>query len=136
MTPGEVLQIGQDALWVILKIGVPMMLAALSIGLIVSFIQALTQIQEMTLSFVPKIVGIFALLVVLLPYFGSVLNSFTLQIFDKPSPPSPPPELRLPVDRVRTVRNLIIVRLRASCSACHVRPWPCRTGWTLAHCTW
>ncbi len=83
MTPGEVLQIGQEALWVILKIGVPMMLAALGIGLIVSFVQALTQIQEMTLSFVPKIVGIFALMVMLLPYFGSIMNSFTLQIFDK-----------------------------------------------------
>ena len=56
MTPGEVLQIGQEALWIILKIGVPMMLAALIIGLLVSFVQALTQIQEMTLSFVPKII--------------------------------------------------------------------------------
>ncbi len=83
MAPGEVLQIGQEALWVILKIGVPMMLVALGIGLFVSFIQALTQIQEMTLSFVPKIIGIFALMVLLLPYFGSVMNSFTLQIFDK-----------------------------------------------------
>ena len=83
MAPGEVLQIGQEALWVILKIGIPLMLAALGIGLVVSFIQALTQIQEMTLSFVPKIIGIFTLLVMLLPYYGSILQSFTLQIFDK-----------------------------------------------------
>lgn len=83
MTPGEVLQIGQEALWIILKIGVPMMLVALGIGLVVSFIQALTQIQEMTLSFVPKIIGMFIVMVILLPYFGSVLNTFTLQIFDK-----------------------------------------------------
>jgi flagellar biosynthetic protein FliQ len=83
MTPGEVLQIGQEALWIILKIGVPMMLAALIIGLLVSFVQALTQIQEMTLSFVPKIIGMFLILVMLLPYFGSTLQSFTLQLFDK-----------------------------------------------------
>ncbi len=83
MTAGEVLQIGQEALWIILKIGVPMMLVALGVGLIVSFIQALTQIQEMTLSFVPKMIGMFLLLVVLLPYFGSVLHTFTLQLFDK-----------------------------------------------------
>lgn len=83
MTPGEVLQIGQEALWIILKIGVPMMLAALIIGLLVSFVQALTQIQEMTLSFVPKIIGMFLIMVMLLPYFGSTLQSFTLQLFDK-----------------------------------------------------
>ncbi len=83
MTPGEVLQIGQEALWIILKIGVPMMLVALGIGLLVSFVQALTQIQEMTLSFVPKIIGMFLIMVMLLPYFGSTLHSFTLQLFDK-----------------------------------------------------
>lgn len=83
MTPGEVLQITQETLWVILKIGLPLMLAALVIGLIISFFQALTQIQEMTLSFVPKLVGIFGLMIVLMPFFGSVLYSFTLQIFDK-----------------------------------------------------
>ncbi len=83
MTPGEVLQIGQEALWVILKIGLPMMLTALCVGLVVSFVQALTQIQEMTLSFVPKILSMFAVLLILLPYFGSVIQSFTLMIFDK-----------------------------------------------------
>lgn len=83
MTPGEVLGIGQEALWIILKIGLPMMLTALFVGLIISFVQALTQIQEMTLSFVPKIVSMFAMLIFLLPYFGSVINTFTLQIFDK-----------------------------------------------------
>ena len=83
MTAGEVLQLGQEALWVILKIGLPLMLAALFLGLIISFIQALTQIQEMTLSFVPKIVGIFVLMLVLFPYFGTTLQSFTEVIFDK-----------------------------------------------------
>lgn len=83
MTAGEVLQIGQEALWVILKIGLPMMLTALVIGLIISFIQALTQIQEMTLSFVPKIVGMFAVMLILMPFFGSTLQNFTHLIFDK-----------------------------------------------------
>lgn len=83
MTAGEVLQLGQEALWVILKLSVPLMLAALSIGLVVSFIQALTQIQEMTLAFVPKIIIIFGLMVIMLPYFGETLNAFSMEIFDK-----------------------------------------------------
>ena len=83
MTAGEVLQIGQEALWVILKIGLPLMLTALFLGLIISFIQALTQIQEMTLSFVPKIVGMFIVMLILFPFFGSTMQNFTHVVFDK-----------------------------------------------------
>lgn len=83
MTAGEVLQLGQEALWAILKIGLPMMLTALIIGLVISFIQALTQIQEMTLSFVPKIVGMFFIMIILFPFFGSVLQEFTNLVFDR-----------------------------------------------------
>lgn len=83
MIPGEVLQISQGALWTILKIALPLLLTALVVGLVISFIQALTQIQEMTLSFIPKIIALFIMMVFLFPYFGSTLNTFTLEIFDK-----------------------------------------------------
>ena len=83
MSSGEVLQLGQEALWVILKIGLPLMVTALVIGLVISLIQALTQIQEMTLSFVPKIVGMFVVMLLLFPFFGIVMQGFTLLIFDK-----------------------------------------------------
>ena len=83
MTPGEVLQISQGALWTILKISLPLLLTALIVGLIISFIQALTQIQEMTLSFIPKIISLFLVMVLLFPFLGGILNTFTMEIFDK-----------------------------------------------------
>lgn len=83
MTPDEVLQIGQEALWVSLKLALPMMGTALIVGLVISFFQALTQIQEMTLSFIPKILSIFTIMFILMPFFGSTLGVFTQMIFDK-----------------------------------------------------
>jgi flagellar biosynthetic protein FliQ len=83
MTPGEVLQISQGALWTILKISLPLLLTALIVGLVISFIQALTQIQEMTLSFIPKIIALFLVMVLLFPFLGGVLNTFTMETFDK-----------------------------------------------------
>ena len=83
MSPGEVFQISQEALWVMLKLGLPLMLLALVVGVTIAFIQALTQIQEMTLSFIPKMVSMVAALFWLLPYFGQTMSSFTRLIFDK-----------------------------------------------------
>ena len=60
MTAAEAIEISREAIIVLLKIGVPVMLIALIVGLAVSLLQALTQIQEMTLAFVPKIIVIFA----------------------------------------------------------------------------
>ncbi|MEM7617727.1 MAG: flagellar biosynthetic protein FliQ, partial [Pseudomonadota bacterium] len=57
MDSTQILEIGQDAMWVMMKISVPIMLVALIVGLIISLFQALTQIQEMTLTFVPKIIA-------------------------------------------------------------------------------
>ncbi|MFY0597981.1 MAG: flagellar biosynthesis protein FliQ [Cognatishimia sp.] len=66
----------------ILLASAPILAGALIVGLVISFIQALTQIQEMTLTFVPKIVAIFALLALTLPFIFSTLTKLSNQVFD------------------------------------------------------
>jgi flagellar biosynthetic protein FliQ len=83
MNTPEVLDIARDAIFVMLKIGAPVMLIALVIGLVISLIQALTQIQEMTLSFVPKILVMFVSLLLLLPFMISTLSTFTERLADR-----------------------------------------------------
>ena len=73
MTSGAILDIARDGIVVFLKVGGPLMVIALAVGLIVSLIQALTQIQEQTLVFVPKIVAVFAALLLFLPFMGCLL---------------------------------------------------------------
>jgi flagellar biosynthetic protein FliQ len=80
MTPIEVVDIGREAIWVLLKTAAPVMLIALGVGLCVSLFQALTQMQEMTLAFVPKIIAIFIALIVLSPYMIGELTGFMEQI--------------------------------------------------------
>jgi len=79
----EVLDVSRDAVIVILKIGVPVMLVALIVGLVVSLFQALTQIQEMTLSFIPKMIAIFLSLLLLMPFMLSTLTTFTHGIAER-----------------------------------------------------
>lgn len=83
MTPADVIDVGREALIVLLKIGAPVLLVALVVGLAISLIQALTQIQEMTLAFVPKIVVIFLALMLFLPFMLTTLTTFTQHLFDK-----------------------------------------------------
>jgi len=77
MSVNDVLMIGNQAIMVALKIGAPIMLMALAAGLVISILQALTQIQEMTLTFVPKILIIMLSLVVLMPFMLTTLIDFT-----------------------------------------------------------
>jgi flagellar biosynthesis protein FliQ len=77
MTSADALTVGRDAIIVALKLGAPAMLLALVVGLAISFFQALTQIQEMTLTFVPKMIGILLSLLLFLPFMLSTLTSFT-----------------------------------------------------------
>ena len=79
----QVIEIARDAIMVLLKIGAPVMLVALLTGLVISLVQALTQIQEMTLAFVPKILVIFLSILVLLPFMMTTLTSFSLTLFDR-----------------------------------------------------
>jgi len=77
MDQTDMMQIGYEAIMVTLKIGAPVMLLALAVGLCISVLQALTQIQEMTLTFVPKILVIMLSLIILLPFMLGQLVSFT-----------------------------------------------------------
>ena len=83
MSPNEVIELAREAIYVLLKMGVPIMMIALIVGLSVSLFQALTQIQEMTLAFVPKIVVIFLSVLLFLPFMLSTLTSFTHVVADK-----------------------------------------------------
>jgi len=77
MTSADVLSIAREAIIVALKLGAPAMLLALAVGLAISFFQALTQIQEMTLTFVPKMIVILLSLLLFLPFMLTTLSSFT-----------------------------------------------------------
>ena len=79
----EAIDVSRDAIWALLKIGAPLMFVALVTGLIVSLFQALTQIQEMTLAFVPKIIVIFVATLIMLPFMLATLTTFTEQIMDR-----------------------------------------------------
>ena len=81
MNPTIVVDIGTEALWVILKMSAPIMLAGLGIGLVIALFQALTTIQEMTLTFVPKIIVIFGTIILMLPYMITTIVDFTTSLF-------------------------------------------------------
>ena len=83
MNANDVFGIGNQAIMVALQIGAPVMLLALGVGLVISILQALTQIQEMTLTFVPKILVIFVSLLVLMPFMLSTLVDFTQSLFTR-----------------------------------------------------
>lgn len=76
MTSGAILDVARDGIVVFLKAGAPLMLIALGVGLIVSLFQALTQIQEQTLVYVPKIIAVFAALLLFLPFMGDALAGY------------------------------------------------------------
>lgn len=79
----EFIDIGRDALWIVLKAAGPLLLSALSIGITIALFQALTSIQEMTLTFVPKILIIFFALIVFLPYITNTLIEFGQQVYGR-----------------------------------------------------
>ena len=81
MTPESVMAMGRTAMEVTLMVAAPMLLVALIIGLIVSIFQAATQINEATLSFIPKLVGIFVAIVVAGPWILSVMLDYMRQVF-------------------------------------------------------
>jgi flagellar biosynthetic protein FliQ len=80
MSPGESIDFAREAIWVLLEISAPAMIAALVVGLGVGLLQALTQIQEMTLVFVPKIIAIFVVLLIALPFAGEAMYGLMTEI--------------------------------------------------------
>jgi flagellar biosynthetic protein FliQ len=76
MTPESIMSMGHQAILVTLMVAAPMLLVALVIGLVVSIFQAATQINEATLSFIPKLIGIFATLVIAGPWMLTILTDY------------------------------------------------------------
>ncbi len=83
MNAADVMEISREAIVVMLKIGSPVLLLALTVGLVISLFQALTQMQEMTLTFVPKALVIVVSLMVFLPFMLGVLVTFTESLMDR-----------------------------------------------------
>ena len=80
MTGAETLDVARDAIWTIVIVSAPLMVVGLVVGLVVSLFQALTQIQEQSLVFVPKILAIFVTLILALQFMSDALNSYMLRI--------------------------------------------------------
>lgn len=76
MTGAAILDIARDGIATFLKVSAPLMLVALAVGLVVSLVQALTQIQEQTLVYVPKIVAVFAAMLFCLPFMADALAGY------------------------------------------------------------
>jgi len=76
MDPGFVGEIGREAIYVLIMMSAPVLILALSVGLVISLFQALTQIQEQTLTFVPKIIAVYLGMLVIMPYMFGKLKIF------------------------------------------------------------
>lgn len=72
----QILDIGRDAVWVTIVIAAPVLVVGLVVGIMVSLLQTVTQLQEPTLAYVPKILAIFVALIVFLPFMGQHMGSF------------------------------------------------------------
>jgi flagellar biosynthetic protein FliQ len=82
MTPEDVMQYGRDAMWLALLIGSPLLLVALMVGLVVGMFQAATQINETTLSFIPKLLGLAATLVIVGPWMLRIMTEYTRRLIE------------------------------------------------------
>jgi|TARA_B100001059_G_C17423072_1_gene374193 flagellar biosynthetic protein FliQ len=83
MNQTDAIEIGREAIMVVLTMSVPIMAVALFVGLIIALFQALTQLQEMTLVFVPKIVVVFGALIFFLPFMLSTLSNYMNNLADR-----------------------------------------------------
>ncbi|MDX8405933.1 MAG: flagellar biosynthesis protein FliQ [Mariprofundus sp.] len=81
MNPDSVIQIGSEAIKMVLIISLPMLGVALVVGIAISLFQAVTQIQEMTLTFVPKIIAVFVAMIIAAPWMTEKMISFTRDLF-------------------------------------------------------
>ena len=76
MNGAEVIEVTRDGLVTFLKVGGPLMIVALLVGVVISLVQALTQIQEQTLVFVPKIVALAAAALLVMPFMGDAMSGY------------------------------------------------------------
>ena len=80
MSGAEVLDVGRDAIWLTIQLSLPILLVGLAVGVGIGLLQALTQVQEATLVYAPKIIAIFIALLVFLPLMGALMSSFMRDI--------------------------------------------------------
>jgi flagellar biosynthetic protein FliQ len=80
MTGAETLDVARDSIWTLLVVASPLLVVGLVVGVVVSLFQALTQIQEQTLTFVPKILAMFLTMLVALPFMADSLHSHMMRI--------------------------------------------------------
>jgi flagellar biosynthetic protein FliQ len=80
MTGNEVLDVGRQAIWLVLQLSMPVLLVGLVVGVLIGLLQAVTQVQEQTLVFAPKIVAVFLTLLVAMPLMGALMSGFMRQI--------------------------------------------------------
>ena len=82
MSGETVLDLAREGIWVMILVAAPMMIVGLLVGVVIALFQALTQIQEMTLVFVPKILSIFVVMLLALPFMGATLGTYMQRIAD------------------------------------------------------
>ena len=83
MNGSEVLDIGRDAIWLAIQLAAPLLLVGLVVGILVGMLQTVTQIQEQTLIFVPKVVAGFISLLIFLPLMGMLMSDFMRHIANR-----------------------------------------------------
>ncbi|MFT7218578.1 MAG: flagellar biosynthetic protein FliQ [Candidatus Azotimanducaceae bacterium] len=83
MSPELVIQISQETLRVVVMLSAPLLLSALGVGLVIGLFQAATQIQEMTLSFIPKLMAVVAALFIAGAWMLQVLSDFTIRLYER-----------------------------------------------------
>ena len=82
MNEADIIELARQSIWMILIVGMPVMLVGLFVGLIVALFQALTQIQEMTLAFVPKIIAMFVAIYMMLPAYSIKMTEYMQTLAD------------------------------------------------------
>lgn len=83
MNEADALDIVQAAIWAVIVTSGPAVAAAMAVGVVIALFQALTQVQEMTLTFVPKIVVIFGMIALTAPFIGAQLYTFTEMVYGR-----------------------------------------------------
>ena len=80
MNGAEVLDVGREAIWLTIQLSAPVLIVGLVVGVGIGLLQALTQIQEQTLVYAPKIIAIFVSLILFLPLMGALMSGFMRSI--------------------------------------------------------
>ena len=80
MNGTEVLDVGRQAIWLVIQLSMPALLVGLLVGVAIGLLQAVTQIQEQTLVYAPKILAVFTTLLIALPLMGALMSGFMRQI--------------------------------------------------------